>query len=75
MDSAGQAFLSFSVSLSLLKLMSIESVMPSSYLILGRPLLLLPSIFPSIRVFSNQVAKVWELQYESFQYIFRVDFL
>ena len=37
-----------------LKLMSIESVMPSSHLILCRPLLLLPSIFPSIRVFSNQ---------------------
>ena len=38
----------------LLKLMSIESVMPSSHLILCRPLLLLPSIFPSIRVFSNE---------------------
>ena len=41
---------------SLLKLMSIESVMPSSHLILCRPLLLLPSIFPSIRVFSNESA-------------------
>ena len=40
--------------LSLLKLMSIESVMPSNHLILCRPLLLLPSIFPSIRVFSNE---------------------
>ena len=40
--------------LSLLKLMSIESVMPSSHLILCHPLLLLPSIFPSIRVFSNE---------------------
>ena len=39
---------------SLLKLMSIESVMPSNYLILCHPLLLLPSIFPSIRVFSNE---------------------
>ena len=39
---------------SLLKLMSIESVMPSNHLILCRPLLLPPSIFPSIRVFSNQ---------------------
>ena len=39
---------------SLLKLMSIESVMPSSHLVLCHPLLLLPSIFPSIRVFSNQ---------------------
>ena len=40
---------------SLLKLMSTESVMPSNYLILCRPLLLLPSIFPSIRVFSNEL--------------------
>ena len=39
---------------SLLKLMSIASVMPSNHLILSRPLLLLPSIFPSIRVFSNE---------------------
>ena len=50
---AFQAFLSFSISWSLLILMSIESVMPSNQLILCRPLLLLPSIFPSIRVFSN----------------------
>ena len=49
-----QASLSFTISWSLLKLMSIESVMPSSHLILCRPLLLLPSIFPSIRVFSNR---------------------
>ena len=42
--------------LSLLKLMSIESVMPSNHLILCRPLLLLPSIFPNIRVFSNESA-------------------
>ena len=41
---------------SLLKLMSIESVMPSNQLILCRPLLLLPSVFPSIRVFSNESA-------------------
>ena len=41
---------------SLLKLMSIESVMPSNYLILCHPLLLLPSIFPSIKVFSNESA-------------------
>ena len=41
---------------SLFKLMSIESVMPSDHLILCRPLLLLPSIFPSIRVFSNESA-------------------
>ena len=51
---ACQASLSITNSWSLLKLMSIESVMPSSHLILCRPLLLLPSIFPSIRVFSNE---------------------
>ena len=51
---ASQASLSFTISLSLLKLMSIESVMPSNHLILCRPLLLPPSIFPSIRVFSNE---------------------
>ena len=51
-----QAFLSFTISLSLLKLMCIESVMPSNHLILCRPFLLLPSIFPSIRVFSNESA-------------------
>ena len=45
-----------SPTLSLLKLMSVESVMPSNRLILGRPLLLLPSIFPGIRVFSNESA-------------------
>ena len=48
-----QAFLSINNSRSLLKLMSIESVMTSNHLILCCPLLLLPSIFPSIRVFSN----------------------
>ena len=53
---ACQAFLSITSSWSLLKLMSIESVMPSNHLILCCPLLLLPSIFPSIRVFSNELA-------------------
>ena len=53
---AHQASLSFTISQSLLKLMSIESVMPSNHLILCRPLLLLPSIFPSIRVFSSGLA-------------------
>ena len=53
MDSSSQAFLSITNSLSLLKLMSIELVMPSNHLILCHPLLLLPSTFPSIRVFSN----------------------
>ena len=51
---AGQASLSITTSWSLLKLMSIESVMPSSHLILGHPLLLPPSILPSIRVFSSE---------------------
>ena len=53
---AHQASLSIINSQSLLKLMSIESVMPSNHLILCRPLLLPPSIFPSIRVFSNESA-------------------
>ena len=51
---AHQASLSFTVSQSLLKLMSIEWVMPSNHLILCHPLLLLPSIFPSIGVFSHE---------------------
>ena len=51
---ACQAFLSITNSWSLLKLMSIESVMPSNHLILCRPLLLPPSTFPSIRIFSNE---------------------
>ena len=53
---ARQASLSFTNSWSLLKLISIESVMPSTHLILCHPLLLLPSIFASIRVFSNESA-------------------
>ena len=68
---------------SLLKLMSIESVMPSNHLILFCPLLLLPSIMSSIRVFSNEanslheVAKVLEfqLQHQSFQWTPRTDLL
>ena len=72
---AHQASLSITNSWSLLKLMSIESVMPSNHLILC-PILLLPSVSPSIRVFSNesvfssnQVAKVlqFQLQHQSFQ--------
>ena len=51
---AHQASLSFTMSWSLLKLMSIESVMPSNYLILCCPIFLSPSIFPSIRVFHNE---------------------
>ena len=51
-----QASLSFTISWSLLKLMSIESVMPSNHLNLCHPLFLLSSVFPSIRVFSNELA-------------------
>ena len=54
-DPMDQASLSFTNSRSLLRLMSIESVMPSNHLILCHPLLL-PSVFPSIRVFSNKLA-------------------
>ena len=54
MTAAGQASLSLPIFWSLLKLMSIESVMPSNHLIICHPLLLLPSIFPSIRVFSSE---------------------
>ena len=53
---ACQASLSFTISQSLLKFMSIESVMPSNHLILCHRLLLLPSIFPSIRVFAKETA-------------------
>ena len=78
-----QASLSINNSWSLLKHMSIESMMPSNHLILCCPLLLLLSIFPSIRVFSkwvsslHQEAKVlkFQLQHQSFQWIFRNYFL
>ena len=53
---ARQASLSLTISRSLLKLRSIKLVMPSNHLFLGCPLFLLPSIFPSIRVFSNELA-------------------
>ena len=66
---ARQASLAFTSSLSLLKLMSIESVTPSNHLILCRPLLLLPSIFPSIRVISNESAlRIRWLKYWSFSF-------
>ena len=74
-----QASLSFTISCSLLKLISIESVMPSNHLILCWPLLLLPSIFPSIRVFlalhirCPKLLKL-QLQHQSFWWIFKVDF-
>ena len=83
MNAELQASLSITISRSSLKLMSIKSVMPSSHLILCRPLLLLPPIPPSIRVFSNEstpcheVAKVLEfqLQHQSFQRTPRTDLL
>ena len=68
---ACQAPLSSTNSWSLLKFMSIESVMPFNHLILCRPLLILPSIFPSIRVFSNESAlfirwlKYWSFSFNS----------
>ena len=64
---ACQTSLSFTISQSLLQLMSTESVMPSNHLIFYHPLLLLPSIFPSIRVFSNKSSLTirWP-KYESF---------
>ena len=66
---ARQVSLSFTIFQSLLKLMFIESVMPSNHLILCHPLLLLPSIIPSIRVFSNESGlcirwpKYWRLSF------------
>ena len=66
---ARQASLSITNSLCSLKLMSIESVMRSNHLILCRPLLLLPSIFPSIRVFSNEsVLRIRWPKYWSFSF-------
>ena len=59
LTAAHQASLSITNSQRLLKLMSIESVMPSNHFILCRPLLLPPSIFPSIRVFSNESVDGW----------------
>ena len=78
-----QASLSVSNSWSLLKLMSIELVMPFNHLILWHPLLLLASIFPSIRVFSNESVlcircpNYWSFSFSIrfFQWIFRTDFL
>ena len=66
---ACQAFLSFSFSRSVLKLVSFESVMLSNHLILCRPLLLLPSIFLSIRVFSELALHFSLPKYWSFSFI------
>ena len=66
---ARQVSLSITNSQSLLKVMSIESVMPSNHLIFCCPLLLLPSIFPSIRVFSNEsVLRIRWPKYWSFSF-------
>ena len=68
-SAARQASLPITNSQSLLKLMPIESVMPSNHLILCHPLLLLPSIFPSIRVFSNElVLRIRWPKYWSFSF-------
>ena len=78
---ARQMSLSIANSQSLLKLMSIESVMPSNHLTLCRPLLFLPSIFPSIRVFSSEsVLHIrwrleFQLQHQSLQWTPRTDLL
>ena len=82
-STACQASLSITNSQNLLKLMFFESVMPSNHLIVCCPLFLPPSIFPSIRDFSNESLlhirgpKYWEFQHQhqSFQWIFRTDFL
>ena len=68
---AHQASLSFTISWSLLKLMCIESVMPSNHLIFCHPILHLPSIFPNVRVFSNKLAlrirwpKYWSFSFST----------
>ena len=68
-SAARQTPLSSTVSRSLLKFMSIESVMLSNHLILSHPLLLLPSVFPSIRVFSNESAlRIRQSKYWSFSF-------
>ena len=66
---AQKSSLSFTISLSLLKLKSIESMMPSNHLIFYHSLLLPPSIFPSIRVFSNELAhRIRWSKYRSFSF-------
>ena len=78
---ACQAFLSLTISWSLLKLMSIAPVMLCYHFIFSHPCLFLPSFFPSIRVFSNELilcirwSEYLELQHQLFQLIFRVNFL
>ena len=85
MDCAHQASLPFTISWNLLKLMSIESMMPSNHLILCHPLLLLPSIFCSLRGFSNESVlcirwpKYWSFSISLFNdyselILFRIDY-
>ena len=83
MDCSTPGFPVHTNSRSLLKLMSIESVIPSNHLILCHPLLLLPSIFPSIRVFSNELVlhirwpKYWSFRFSispSSEYSGLIDF-
>ena len=69
---AHQASLSFTISQSLLKLMSVESVMPLNHPVLRHPLLLLPAILPSIRVFSNELALCTRWQ-KYWRFIFRIN--
>ena len=69
MDCSMPGFLFFTISRSWLKLMSIELMMPPNHLILCCPLLLLPSIFPSIRIFSNELAlRIRWPKYQSFSF-------
>ena len=69
MDCSTSGFLSFNICWSLLKLLFIESVMPSNHLILCHPLLLLPSMFPSISIFSNDLAIcIRQPKYQSFSF-------
>ena len=87
---ACQSSLSLTISQSLLKLMSVELMMPSNHLILCRPLLLLPSVLPSIRVFSNELVvlirwpKYWSFsispsrnnaEYSRLNWIFKVQWV
>ena len=65
---ARQATLAFTISWSFLRIIAIELVMPSNHLILCHPLLLLPSIFPSIRVFSESILRIRWPKYWSFSF-------
>ena len=72
MDCSSLDSLSFTISQSLLKLMSIELVMPPNHLVLCHPILLLPSIFPSIRFFSNESPlRIRWPKYQSFSFNIR----